>query len=69
MSDRDRIERYVRAHFAKRTEFPTVRRVARSLRMRTEVVTDEASSLPLMLTGYGFEGRQVDGDLFVEICE
>lgn len=71
MYDHERIRRYAERYFARHdsTAFPTVREVARALRLRQYKVELECDGDPdcrLMLTGYGPEDGKV-GDLFVEV--
>ena len=69
--DHERIMRYVRLYNERHPDAawePTVRQVAKSVRMRQEDIEQECQELPLMLTGYNVE-NEVLGNLVVEICE
>jgi hypothetical protein len=69
MTDRERIERYVRRNFELAMDWPTVRQVARGLKLSQRVVLEEAEEQPLMLTAYFTEPPQRPSEHFVEICE
>lgn len=66
----ERVERYVERWFQRsgQTDWPTVRRVARALRVRQVEVEEAVDGHPagnLMLTGYNIEDIGL-ADLFVE---
>jgi hypothetical protein len=69
MTDRERVERYVRRYFELTMDWPTVRQVARALGLRQQVVVDEAVDVPLMVTAYYTDPPEKFGDHYVEICE
>jgi hypothetical protein len=69
MTDRERVERYVRRYFDLTMDWPTVRQVARGLKLRQQVVVDEATDVPLMVTAHYTDPPQKLGEHFVEICE
>jgi hypothetical protein len=66
-----RLLRYVRRYFVKhRSErFPTVREVARALRLPQVAIEELAGEEPLMLTLYNTDPEPSLGDHFVEILE
>lgn len=71
IDDCERIERYVERRFQKsgRTEFPTVRQVARALNLRVSEISEIADAGDnLMLTYYNIKGWSSvpKGDWFIE---
>lgn len=70
MTIAERIERYAERYFQQhgRTEFPTVRRVARALRIRQDEVEQEADGNEnLMLTRYNVRPTPPVAEWFVEV--
>ena len=69
--DPQRVERYAERYFQRsgRTEFPTVRQVARALRLRqreVEMAVEDHPTSNLFLTMYNVEGGTPLGEQFVE---
>lgn len=69
--DPQRVERYVEGYFQRsgRTDWPTVRQVARAVKLRqreVEMAVEDHPAGNLMLTMYNVEGGTPLGEQFVE---
>lgn len=69
IAKRGRLISYVRRFHARFQEWPTVRKVAKDLKLRQGYIEAEAGVLPLMLTAYNAHPPEPLGNHFVEICE
>lgn len=68
--NRERVLAYVRRHFQRTDEWPTVRLVCRALTLnQPEVEAACEEGLPLMLTAFHSSPPEPLGSHFVEVCE